>query len=179
MPSELTFPEVVDTERLLLRRYGAADAPSILDLVDANRELLMQDFSQMAKGLSAEKEARDFVKERAEQWDSGKLFCYGIRLKPEAQLIGQLQVKNILWDVPSAELSYFIGALWQRRGFASEAVAAIVRTAFQQFEFQRLFVRVLPSNQESLALARKLGFQHEGLQRNAYRCGHGKLHDVH
>jgi RimJ/RimL family protein N-acetyltransferase len=41
-----------------------------------------------------------------------------------------------------------------------------------------MFVRILPSNQRSLALVKKLGFQEEGLHRKAFRCGFGQLHDV-
>jgi len=95
------------------------------------------------------------------------------------QQIGQLQVKNIVWDVPSAELSYFIGSSSKRQGFATEAISAILRAAFEQLGFMRMFVRIIPSNQESISLANKLGFKHEGLHRNEFRCGFGELHDVH
>jgi RimJ/RimL family protein N-acetyltransferase len=108
-----------------------------------------------------------------------RLFCYGIWLKVSKQQIGQLQVKNIVWDVPSAELSYFIGSSTQRQGFATEAISGILRTAFKQLDFKRMFVRIIPSNEESIFLASKLGFKHEGLHRNEFRCGFGELHDVH
>jgi RimJ/RimL family protein N-acetyltransferase len=87
-------------------------------------------------------------------------------------------VKNIAWDVPSAELVYFIGIARQRQGYASESIRAISRLAFLELEFQRIFVRILPSNRESFLLARKLGFHEEGVQRKAFRCGLGQLHDV-
>jgi RimJ/RimL family protein N-acetyltransferase len=179
MPAEVTFPERLDTERLVLRRYISADAPGILELVDKNRARLLQNFSQMAKGLSREEEAISFTEDKAEQWIARKAFCYGIWLKVSKEQIGQLQVKNIVWDVPSAELSYFIGSSSQRRGFATEAVSVILRTAFKQLDFKRIFVRIIPSNKESISLATKLGFKHEGLHRNEFRCGFGDLRDVH
>lgn len=39
-------------------------------------------------------------------------------------------------------------------------------------------MRILPVNRESFALAKKMGFQEEGLHRKALRCGLGELHDV-
>lgn len=179
MPTAIAFPDTLDTERLVLRRYSSADAPGILDLVEKNRDRLVRNFSQMAKGMSQVEEARAFTEQKGEQWTARKGFCYGIWLKASREQIGQLQVKNVVWDVPSAELSYFISSSAQRQGFATEAISRILRLAFEQLDFKRMFVRIIPSNKESILLANKLGFEHEGLHRNEFRCGFGELHDVH
>src|SRR5712692_1872205 len=122
MPPKITFPETLDAERLALRRYGSADAQAILELVDKNRTSLIQSFRGMAD-LSQVEEATSFIVEKTQQWNAGKAFCYGIWLKVSKeqirQLIGQLQVKNVVWDVPSAELGYFIRSSSQRQGFAT------------------------------------------------------------
>jgi RimJ/RimL family protein N-acetyltransferase len=182
MPPKITFPETLDAERLALRRYGSADAQAILELVDKNRTSLIQTFRGMAD-LSQVEEATSFIVEKTQQWNAGKAFCYGIWLKVSKeqirQLIGQLQVKNVVWDVPSAELGYFMGGSSQRQGFATEAISAVLRLAFKRLGFERIFIRIIPSNHESISLANKLGFKHEGLHRNDFRCGFGKLHDVH
>jgi RimJ/RimL family protein N-acetyltransferase len=182
MPPKITFPETLDAERLALRRYGSADAQAILELVDKNRTSLIQSFRGMAD-LSQVEEATSFIVEKTQQWNAGKAFCYGIWLKVSKeqirQLIGQLQVKNVVWDVPSAELGYFMGGSSQRQGFATEAISAVLRLAFKRLGFERIFIRIIPSNHESISLANKLGFKHEGLHRNDFRCGFGKLHDVH
>jgi RimJ/RimL family protein N-acetyltransferase len=170
---------MIESERLELRRYEAADAVNILDLVGKNREMLIRNFSQLAKGITDEGRARLFVQEKMEQWNSGKGFCYGIWRKESKDLIGQLLVKNIVWDVPVAELSYFISNAFQRRGFAAEAIGAMLKTIFEELGFQRTFLRIIPSNKESILLAKKLRFRQEGLHRNDFRCGHGELHDVH
>jgi RimJ/RimL family protein N-acetyltransferase len=179
MPGEVTFPELIDTRRLVLRRYHSADGPGILELVDKNRADLIQNFSSMANGVSTREEVDSFMADKAEQWNTRRAFCYGIWAKASNQQIGQLQVKNITWDVPSAELSYFIDNSSQRQGFATEAASTILRVAFEQLDFSRVFIRIVPSNTESISLANKLGFKPEGLHRNAFRCGFGKLHDVH
>jgi len=179
MPCEVTFPELLETERLVLRRYRSAEAAGILQLVDKNRARLVQNFSPMAKGLLQEEDVKSFIEDKTKQWNARLGFCYGIWLKISKQQIGQLQVKNVMWDVPSAELSYFIDSSSERQGFATESISVILRAAFEQVNFKRIFVRIIPSNQGSIALADKLGFKHEGLHRNAFRCGFGELHDVH
>lgn len=171
------FPEQVETERLVLRPYVLEDAAALFALVHANRNILRREFPQMA-GLQSVFESQSFIIEKSEQWHTGKTFCLGIWHRSARDLIGQLQVKNVAWEIPAAELGYFIGAAWYRQGYATESVREILRIAFEQLSFERIFVRILPTNSESFALAQKLGFREEGLQRKAFRCGYGELHDV-
>src|ERR1700685_2388565 len=113
------FPEIIETERLRLRRYRDGDADGILELARDNRARLVREFAQIA-GLETVGDAQAFIAEKYSQWESGQAFCYGIWSKPESELIGQIQIKNIAWEIPSAELGYFIGGSWQRQGYASE-----------------------------------------------------------
>ncbi len=176
--SQRNFPEVLKTERLLLRRYRPNDCVGILKLVNSNRDLLLREFAQIA-ALRAIQDVASYVSEKRQQWKDRKTFCYGIWCNDQSGQIGQIQVKNISWEIPAAELGYFIGKAWQRCGYASESIRAILRLAFSTLSFERMFVRILPDNHESLSLAQKLGFRSEGLHRHAYRCGLGELHDVH
>lgn len=171
------FPEKIEAQRLLLRRYTNTDATSIAELVNENREQLIREFAQLAR-LREIEEAKSFIEEKGKQWEAGKTYCYGIwRLDGSGQ-VGQVQVKNITWDIPAAELSYFIDKRQQRQGYASESIAAVLEKMFLEMEFERVFVRILPVNLESYGLAKKLGFKEEGLHRKAFRCGFGELHDV-
>jgi [ribosomal protein S5]-alanine N-acetyltransferase len=172
-----SFPENIDTERLELRRYDSDDVTGILQLARENREQLIREFAQVA-GLQDGGQAKAFIEEKSKQWREGTTYCYGIWAKGERKPIGQIQVKNIAWEVPSAELSYFIDRQQQRRGYASESITAVLEVLFGEMQFERIFVRILPANQGSFLLAKKLGFQEEGLHRKAFRCGFGELHDV-
>lgn len=120
MPSELTFPDLLKTDRLVLRRYTAADALGLMELVEKNRGVLIRNFPQMAKGFGQVEEMMAFTEEKSLQWNDRRAFCYGIWLKDSKEQIGQILVKNLTWDVPSAELSYFIASQLQRKGFATE-----------------------------------------------------------
>jgi ribosomal-protein-alanine N-acetyltransferase len=113
----------------------------------------------MAKELRNLEEVRRFTDEKLEQWKSRNTFCFGVWPKQAKERIGQIQAKNIARDIAAAELGYFIASASQRNGYASESICAILRVAFEQLNFQRIFVRILPSNRESHALAKKLGFK--------------------
>jgi len=74
MPGEVTFPELVATERLTMHRYNSVDAAGLLELVHRNRASLIQNFSQMAKGLSQGEDVKSFREEKAEQWETRRAF---------------------------------------------------------------------------------------------------------
>ena len=171
------FPEILETERLVLRCYRTEDAKGLLKMVQQNRRQLVREFEQLAR-LQDVREAESFMREKQEQWKARQIFCYGIWRKGAKGQAGQIQVKNIAWEIPGAELGYFIDESLQRRGFARETVRAILRLTLAERAFQRIFVRILPENTASLSLAKGLGFQQEGLHRNAFRCGLGRLNDV-
>jgi hypothetical protein len=102
-----SFPEITETQRLVLQRYRSDDASGILELVHRNRAQLIRDFEQQA-GLQSLADAQAFTADKEEQWSCGKTFCYGIWRKPAKEQVGQIQVKNIELGDPSAEPEYFI-----------------------------------------------------------------------
>src|ERR1700730_4589165 len=179
MAGEIEFPGSLETRSLELRPYASVDAPDLLALIDGNRERLIQSFAPIAKDVVRTTDADAFVKSSAEKWTSRKEFVYGIWYKTSKELIGQIKAKSIVWDIPAAELSYFICQSSQRRGFATEAITAVLRAAFADMHFKRICLRIIASNTESLLLAEKLGFEREGLHRNEFRCGFNELHDVY
>jgi ribosomal-protein-serine acetyltransferase len=179
MNRSVAFPARIDTPRLELRGYCPAEVDDIFAMIDRNRELLTQNFAPLAKSLFHAADVANYVRDSADKWNTGKEFTFGIWQKSTAQLVGQIKVKSIVWEVPAAELSYFVDAASQRRGNASEAICAILRSAFDELHFRRICLRIIASNARSLLLAKKLGFRYEGICKNAFRCGFDLVHDVH
>ena len=172
------FPQTLATRRLLLRRYREEDATGLVELVCTNRTELTRDFAQITLIRKVE-DARAFIQQKNDEWIADGSRCYGVWLKEEQGQIGQIYVKKINWNIPSAELSYFIGKRWQRRGYACESIESILVLVFTEMQFQRILLRILASNLPSLELAEKMGFRKEGLHPKGFRCGFGELHDVY
>jgi len=179
MNAECPIPERISTLRLELRRYTDPDVQPLFALIEHNREQLRQDFAPLANGVKQPEDAARFIRECADASAAGKDFTFGIWQPSPQSLSGQLRIKNIAWDIPAAELSYFIDADLQRRGFAFEALRAILRLMLEELHFRRVCLRIVANNTVSLLLAEKLGFIREGLHRNEFRCGSGRLHDVY
>lgn len=72
--------------------------------------------------------------------------------------IGVVGLSNITKD--SCEVNYIIGARNARgRGFASEAVEAMTRIAFDELGVDSVFARILVGNEASEHVARKAGYE--------------------
>jgi RimJ/RimL family protein N-acetyltransferase len=104
--AKIAIPEKVETERLTLRRYRREDSAGIVELVRDNREQLIREFAAMTN-LHNLDQAAPFV-----------------RQKERGKQIGQIQMKNVAWEIPAAELSYFIDREFRQKGFATESIRA-------------------------------------------------------
>ena len=174
----LTFSTRIETERLLLRAYAPADAADAAGLIDRNQGDLVESFPKMVARVVARGDAEGYVREKFELWAALKAFWYGIWPKSGGPQIGEINVKNIDWEIPSGELGYFIDAGYRRRGMAAEAMQALLSPCLDALGFRRVFVRVFPDNGASLALARSVGFRREGLHRNDFLSGKGRVRDL-
>ena len=80
-------------------------------------------------------------------------------LTKEGTIIGRA---GISWregfDLP--ELGFVIGVPWQRQGYAYEVCSAILTYAQEELGLTRIQALVMSENDKSVALCRKLGFQH-------------------
>lgn len=69
--------------------------------------------------------------------------------------------------VETMEIGYTIDAAYQRRGYALEAISALLELLQKQLRLELVTAGILPENAASEGLLRKLGFQREGLRRKA------------
>ena len=82
-------------------------------------------------------------------------------------LVGGVTLSNIKYNAAcSAEIGYWIGAPFLRRGFAIAAVFAIVAHAFTKLGLNRVEAACQPGNEPSRELLEKAGFHEEGYARD-------------
>lgn len=81
-------------------------------------------------------------------------------------LLGGVALTNIRRGVTqSASVGYWIGSPFVRRGYASEALAGVLRHAFDDLGLNRVEAACMPSNHASIAVLERGGFRREGLAR--------------
>ncbi len=106
-------------------------------------------------------------------------FALEVRLENGEWLhIGNCGFMTIEWRVRSAELAIAIGdkEYWNK-GYGSEAMCLLVEYAFNTLNLNRTHLRVFEYNQRAIRTYEKIGFVHEGRQRQG-QYYQGRYYDV-
>lgn len=141
--------------RVYLRPPRASDAESFVAAAVASADL--------HRGWATPPVTRaaflDYVERTADPAVAGFL---ALRRADDA-LLGRLTLSQIYrGGFQSAFLGYEVMAGHERRGYTTEAVRLVLGHAFGTLDLHRVEANVQPSNAPSLALARRVGFRHEG-----------------
>lgn len=92
-----------------------------------------------------------------------KFYGYGmwiVELK-NGTVIGRAGISNREIDVETCfEVGYVIGKPYQKNGYATEALKAIIEYAHKELEIEKLYCVVRPENEDSIKLALRCGFEY-------------------
>ena len=179
---EIPVNEIVG-ERVVLRPLGEADAQSLFELVDESRDFLSEHLPWPEECSLAED-----VAARLESWNMQAQMangaCWGIFEKnpdggnlsvPHEKIAGCIMLGWVQWKHRSATVSYWLGESFCGRGLATEALLLAASEAFAM-GLNRLELTASVRNPKSAAVARRAGFQEEGICREYERL-HGKFED--
>lgn len=118
---------------------------------------------QSWEGISA-REAQAFIDEQksVQPGRGGQGIQIAIELKETEQLVGDCYFVVDEHDERQAEIGYTIASAYQRQGFATEAVSALLTYAFETFQLHRITAILDCENIASVALLERLGMRREG-----------------
>lgn len=95
-----------------------------------------------------------------------------VHRRQDGALLGCMNLNEIVRGAfQNAYLGYWIGAPHVRQGYMGEALAAVLRYAFESEHLHRLEANIQPGNEYSRALVRRAGFRHEGFSPRYLRVG--------
>ncbi len=154
---------VIETPRLILKEISMAD------LYDMNRYATLEKTSEFllwTPHLNLA-ETRGTIEFHMRQYKMGKAPDWGITHKQDKLFIGTCGFTSVDEYNGCAELGYVLSPEYWGRGLMREAVSSIMRVAFKDLGFHRLFVRIMEGNQSSMNLAKALGFSYEGAARES------------
>lgn len=103
---------------------------------------------------------------------------FAIERKDDRTHVGNASIHDIEWVSRTAAFGLFIGepSAWNR-GFGSDAIATLVRFAFEEMNLRKLRISVFDYNDRAKHVLEAQGFVQEGrLQREFYR--EGTYHDL-
>jgi ribosomal-protein-alanine N-acetyltransferase len=163
----------ITTERLILRPYRPEDAPELQRLIgerDVVARLTDVPFPY-EDGM-----AEEWIGGRQESFEKGNAVDLAITHREEGYLIGGTSLMNINQPSQRAEIAYWLGKPYWRKGYGTEAARAIVKYGFETLGLHRINGRHFGRNLASGRVLQKIGMKHEGCQRQAYKKW-GKFED--
>ncbi|WP_099221674.1 GNAT family N-acetyltransferase [Listeria costaricensis] len=101
----------------------------------------------------------------------GKALRCVIILKRTGEIIGTCGFNYIDRENRRAEIAYDLGTRFWKKGYATEAVVALIDFGISEFALHRVEAKVDPRNQDSIMLLEKLGFELEGRLRDYEKIG--------
>jgi RimJ/RimL family protein N-acetyltransferase len=153
------FPPEVKTTRLVLRAFRPSDAPALKAAIDANLDHLQR---WMLWAMN-EPSTLEMLEERlalfAEQFVAGPEWGYAMYRHDEPAIIGSVGVHARI-GARALEIGYWVDCRQTRRGYATEAAAALSTLALSFPDVDRLEIRCDPLNVASAGVPRRLGYRH-------------------
>jgi ribosomal-protein-serine acetyltransferase len=160
-----------DDSRLRLLEEG--DAEELYALVDANRDYLAEWMpwaaDQTLEGTLA------FIRTTMRRHAENNGFETALVL--DGRIVGAAGFAGVDWVARSTSIGYWLAEPHQGRGLMTSAVRALIDHAFGEWELHRVQIQAAVGNNRSRAIPERLGFQQEGVLREAERVG-DRYHDL-
>lgn len=148
------FPDL-ETERLQLRQLRASDEAAIFSLHSDKENRKYLDLP-LAESLE---DAQKFIKKISEGVLMDEFIYWGICLKNKPEVIGTICIWNFSSKIAKAEVGFELGAEFQRQGYMTEALHAIIHYGFKTLNLSILEAYTNSKNPKSSAILKKFNFE--------------------
>lgn len=147
---------IVETERLILRRYVEGDAQDLYEYLSNPEVVKYEPYKPMEP---------DEVKSNL-AWRISTDEMIAVELKSSHKMIGNVYLGKREFD--ALEMGYVFNQVYWGKGYAKESCKALIGQAFSG-GIHRIFAECDPQNQGSWRLLESLGFEREAyLKQNVY-----------
>jgi len=155
------------SENSYLRLLEQRDAEELYALVERNRSHLADWMpwaaEQTLEGTTA------FIRSAEQRHAAGNGF--ETVLVVDERIAGAAGFSGIDWVARSTSVGYWLDEAHQGRGLMTRAVKALVDHALGELGLHRVEIRAAAENRRSRAIPERLGFEQEGVLREAERIG--------
>jgi len=139
-----TFP-ILHTPRLILGQLEVSDIPRIVEYADNpnianNLKALPQPYR--------EKDAISWLHHAREGFDSQRVYIFKLGLKETNEFIGGMGL-HLKKEHHKAEVGYWIGEPFWNKGYATEALRAILKFGFEALDLNKIYAMYYDFNPAS------------------------------
>ncbi|HET7733261.1 MAG TPA: GNAT family protein [Paludibacter sp.] len=152
-------------EDVLLKEIGLEDVEDIFDTIDFEREYLSEwlPFVELTTDISY---TRTFIKNYLNSEIKDLTFVIHYKNK----FVGLVGFKDTDSDNMKTEIGYWLSESYQHKGIITRSCKKLIEYAFDELKMNRIQLKAATGNIKSQAVAERLGFTREGIERQ------GELH---
>lgn len=161
----MTFRREV-AEGIEIRLLENSDAETVFATVERNREYLREWLPWVDRTRSAW-DIREFIRRARDKFETGQAPDAGIWIG--GVFSGSIGSHAIDWANRSTSVGYWIDSVRQGRGVVTRCCATLLDYLFGDLLLHRVEIRCGTGNARSSAVPQRLGFQREGVLREAER----------
>lgn len=146
------------TERLSLRPFVREDRDAYAAyhaLPDVYRYL----YAETPSGTALAEQFETILEARFER--DGDVLRFAVVRQKDRAVIGEVLLKMASRDAQQGEVGYIFNPAFAGKGYATEAVAAMLRVGFDTIGFHRIFARLDAANAGSVGVVERLGLRRE------------------
>jgi len=161
-----------ETERLIIRKLELSDVQDCFAILSDYRVVSMNGALSLHTLIH---ETESFILDAQAKYALNHLQWLAVEEKNSHKMIGMIGFETITSKFYRAEIAYAFAYDYWGKGYATEAIKALVDLGFRYMNLNRIFASVDPENARSIRVLEKLGMQREGYLRqnifhnNAFR----------
>lgn len=158
------LPEVLEGERIVLKRYVITQAEEHNRIINKNKDHLKR-FMMWADKHPTVHETRKYIASKILAWENQEAFEYLIQDKETNEILGGAGTVMLKWKDKSCEIGYWLSKDAEGNGYMSETVRLLEDELFKA-GMNRVQIGARGSNERSQAVPKRNGYIYEGTYRN-------------
>ncbi|EHN59606.1 GNAT family N-acetyltransferase [Oenococcus kitaharae] len=151
-----------------------SQAKDLIEQINQDRESLSRWMSWTKETNNVQDELR-FIDYARQQ--NAKNSLLELTIEVDGKAIGMIDLHNISNHHHRAEVGYWLSSSYQGSGIVTQSLRQLIEIAFGELAFNKIIIMAESENLKSQAVAKRLGFQHEGTLREEYFVA-GKYRDL-
>ena len=167
----------LETERLRLCVLRKSEAPRVTDYFKENRDFHKKFAQTHTDDYFTVSMQKKYLAYDYNSFLEGSLVPLWICLKETGEIIGRVSFFNFAFGgMMSCACGYHLDQEHTGKGYMTEALKGAMAFVFDEYKMHRIEAFILPENEPSLNLVKRLGFHYEG-KRISYMHINGRYRD--
>jgi len=157
--------KTIETERLIIRKFTMDDAEGMYNNWATDTETCKRLSWDVHKNVD---ETRELISKWIANYEKPYYYNWIVELKETKEVIGNINVANCHPQYKTAQMGYCYGSRYWGKGYATEALTAVLRYLVLEVGFNLVEAMCRVQNDKSRGVMERSGMKLDGVLRNRF-----------